>query len=666
MVIVGDGIRSEQFIDRVKCMLHTVAVAGVIAVEDMLISRPTDGVDMRQYPGGRSSQSMQAQQSQRTSQQMRRTQRTQPALPGAAHPPALPGVQSGRAANNAPRPDQKSSAKRYGLQAIWKLVVIGLLLEVLYVALFPLFADAASTGANGKGVQQALLALLPWLPHLYWTNAFPGLSQALSHLPLLDPLKGNANLLLAVLLLALLFVLLAWRVGRGVLRKRLSRSQTQFLFVLALVFTAVFSLTFLFAPPLQVQNLFLYGMYGRMVAIYHVNPYIVTPSIFSRDLLYVLLSGSTRTQVALSGPVWIDMGIPITLFAHGSPGDILIAFRLLGLVAHLVNTMLIWAILAKLKPEKRIAATLLYGWNPLILLFTVASVQLEVGMVLCLLLAVHFFQRKSLLLGWVFLLLAVLINALCLLLLPLFFRFLQRETRLLPRGQRFFWWLGCVGISILVVALAYAPFWYGWGWNGLVAMLKQTFWPASAINSLDAALINLPVHPLPAFAWLFAPHHWILFAAIAVGLILLTGVWLIDSLELALLFSSWVLLALFVLFPSSWPWLLLVPFALTLCAGNGRTLLLAIFLLFGALFGFYYGLRQPLWQGQALLTIGLPVLLWGWLLFFTSTWQMARAGEEQAEANVAAGRRKPGPIKGLSRPGWQTWPSRPSWPGRRR
>ncbi|HLI06122.1 MAG TPA: hypothetical protein VKV40_06120 [Ktedonobacteraceae bacterium] len=617
---------------------------------------------MQQYPVGRSSQSTQAQEIQRgqRTRRMQQTQRTQPALPGAALPTTPPGVPPERVANNAPRPWRKSSQPRYSLQAAWKLALIGLLLGVLYVALYPLFAGLVA----GSAGQQALLSLFPWLPRLYWTNAFPALSQALSHFPLLNAASGNANLLLVLLLLALLLVLLAWQVGRSVLRKRLSRSETGLLFWLALIFVALFGLTFLLAPPVQAQTLFLYGMYGRMVAIYHVNPYVITPSAFPHDLLYVMLSGGTRTSVAIPGPVWIDMSIPITLFAHGGAGGILLAFRVLGLVAHVVNTMLIWAILAKLKPETRLAATLLYGWNPLVLLFSVASMQLEVGIVLFLLLGILFFLRKSLLLGWVFLLLAALVNALCLLLLPLFFRFLRRETRLLPRGQRFFWWVGCVAISILVVVLAYAPFWSGWGWNGLVAMLKQAFWPTSAINSLDAALINLPVRPVPALSWLFVPHHWILFAAIAVGLTLLLGVWLIDSLELALLFSSWIFLALFVFFPASWPWLLLAPLAL--CAVSGRALFLTVFLLFGALFSFYYDLEQSIWQGQALLTIGLPVLLWGWLLFFTSTWHMTRASEEQAEASAVAAGRKAVQVKGFSRPGWQAWSSRPSWPGRRR
>lgn len=616
-----------------------------------------------QNPGGRFSQSMQGKQrgqQTRGTRGTRTTQRTQPALPGARLPTTPLAARSAIAAN--PRPERKPAQLRYGLHAAWKLVGLGLLLEILYLALYPLFA--AVPAANSGGTQQTLIGLFPWLPHLYWTNALP----VFSHLPLLNPAGGNVNLLLALLLLALLVVLLAWRVGRRVMRNRLSRAETGLLSWLLFIGTALFSLTFLFAPPVQAQNLFLYGMYGRMVALYHVNPYVVTPSAFSRDLLYALLPASAHSSVALSGPVWIDISIPVALLARSSAGHILIAFRLLGLIAHLVNTLLIWLILAKAKPETRIAGALLYGWNPLTLLFAVAAMQQEVGIVLFLLLAVLFFQRKSLLLGWVFLLLAALINVLCLLLLPLFLRFLQRETRLQPRGRRLLWWAGCLAISALVIVLAYAPFWSGWGLHGLATMLAQVFWPTSAINSLDAALINLPIRPLPAFAWLFAPHHWILFAASAVVLIVLFGVWLIDSLELALLFSTWLLLALFVLFPAAWAWLLLAPLALALCAGNGRTLLLAVLLLFGALFSFYYGFAQSVWQGQALLTIGLPVLLWGWLLFFTSTWHMVRSGEEQAEAqeSAAAAGRKPSPVKGLSRPGWQGWASRPSWPGRRR
>ena len=567
---------------------------------------------------------------------------------------------------------------RSGLRAALKLLGLGLLLEVLSLALYPLFAGVTP---ESDGAKLALAGLFPWLPRLYWTTAFPALAQMLSHVPAFNltastagtsmASNGNANLLLALLALGLLFALLAAAIGRGVLRKRPARGQMRLLFCTALCFTALFGVTYLYAPPVLAQNIFLYGIYGRIVAVYHLNPYLIAPSSFPRDLLYPLLASSAHGVTALSGPVWIDMCIPIALLAHTSVANILIAFRVLGLGVHLLNTLLIWAILAKLKPETRLAATLLYGWNPLVLLFSIGTMQQDVVIVLFLLLAVLFFQRNSLMLGWVFLLLAALVNVLCLLLLPLFFRLLQREMRLLSAGRRTLWWLACLGISALVVVLAFAPYWHGWGISGLLAWLGQAFWPGSAVNSLDAALINLPVHLLPAFSWLVVPQHWLLLAAITLGLLLLFGLWLIDTLEMALLFGSWMFLALFILFPAGWPWFLLIPLALALCCANGRTLLLAVLLLVGALVSYYCWLLNPIWQGQALLTIGLPVLLWGWLLFFTSTWQMTRAGNEPelpeagqtalAGKSRQAGRRRQG--SGLSRP---SLPSRPSWSGRRR
>ena len=42
--------------------------------------------------------------------------------------------------------------------------------------------------------------------------------------------------------------------------------------------------------------------------------------------------------------------------------------RLIELLAHLFNILLIWAITSKIAPERRLPATLLYAWNPLVLI----------------------------------------------------------------------------------------------------------------------------------------------------------------------------------------------------------------------------------------------------------------------------------------------------------
>ena len=106
-----------------------------------------------------------------------------------------------------------------------------------------------------------------------------------------------------------------------------------------------------------------------------------------------------------------------------------------------------------------------------------------------------------------------------------------------------------------------------------------------------------------------------------------------------------------------------VPLGLALCSANGRTIVLAMLLTTGALGSWYFWLWQPVWSGLALLTVGFPLLIWGWLLFFWATWMMTRPAEPQPAGNPRPRRSSSHP----SRPSWgghtRSWPS---WPARRK
>jgi hypothetical protein len=345
------------------------------------------------------------------------------------------------------------------------------------------------------------------------------------------------------------------------------------------------------------------------------------------------------------------------LLARESIANVIFGFRLIGLTAHLVNAVLIWVIVGKLKPEARIFATVLYAWNPLVLLLSINEMHLDVVLALFFLLAILFFQRNSPLLGWVLVLVTVLMTLWCLLLLPLFFRLLTKEARTLSTRRRVLWWLTLAVVSGIVVVLSYAPYWQGWGIEGLLASSQQTFLQDTAINSFDAALVNLPVKLPASLTWLITPYHWAIFAMVIVGCLLLLGLWLADNVEFVILFSSWVLLAQIVLMPAYWPWYVILPLALVLCSSTSRrTILLAQLLTMGAMGRCCFWFWQQAWSSQALVTVGLPVLVWGWILFFASTWQMTHAREPEPAVDQPQ-------KKGLSRP---PFPSRPSWPGRRR
>src|SRR5205085_11085728 len=79
----------------------------------------------------------------------------------------------------------------------------------------------------------------------------------------------------------------------------------------------------------------------------------------------------------------------------------------------------------------------------------------DLFVILFILLAAFFYQRKAFLLGWVCLLLATLMNALVLLLLLLFMRALWKESRAMLGGHRFLWWVSILGLSAVIVVLAY-------------------------------------------------------------------------------------------------------------------------------------------------------------------------------------------------------------------
>jgi hypothetical protein len=588
-----------------------------------------------------------------------RNQRTQPTLPGATLPTVPVVAQPASAGLYEPRVQSK---KHYTPRhALFQLFLLGTLLEVCWLALYPLLAAATPPHDIAK---QALLGLFPWLPQLYWTTKLPFLNSWLAGIPFFQPTSdgGRRHLLFLLVALSFALTLLAGITSNRVMKVKPSGRDVSTLFSTILLFTILFGITFVFAAPVLSQDMFLYGTYGRLVTVYHINPYTALLSTFPHDLLHAGLPKDMQGRVA-PGPIWIDLSLPVVLLARDSVANALLGFRLLGLLAYLANAALLWLILARLKPTARLFATLLYAWNPLVLLLSVSDMHLDVVLLLVLFLAILFFQRKSLFLSWVFLLLAVLINPLSLLLLPFFLRLLSRENSRLPAGRRVWWWLSMSGLSIGIIVLAYAPYWQSWGLNGLLTSIRQSFLPDTAINSFDMALLKLPIKFSPALIWLLTPQHWILFAVITVVCILLLGICLADTLELVLLFSSSLMLALLILFPIYWPWYVLVPLGLALCSANNRTILLATLLTMGALSCWYFWLWQPVWSGLALITVGFPLLIWGWLLFFRVTWLLTRPPEPTTKQRARQGLSRP------SRPLWagntRSWPSRPSWPTRR-
>ena len=533
------------------------------------------------------------------------------------------------------------------------LFLLGICLAGLYLALSPLLAGPDRTR---DPLFQAWRAFLPWLPQGYWTVWLPNLLWL--RFAWFDPASvvGNANLLFVMLCLALLGVLLAAQAGW--LQRHLSQRSQRTCAWLILSFAALFALTLLVSPPrldIFSRDMLFTWLAGRAVAIYHVNPYIVAPTMYLHDVATTPLQQFFSSDIAklppgplgTSGPIGVDIGILVSLLGHDQLAATLLSFRVVGLFLHLLNALFIWLILRTSKPEMSLPALVLYAWNPLLLLLGVAQMHQELIIVFFVLLAIYFLQRDANVLSWFFLLLAVLTNPICLLLLPFFLRMIMCKARFLVFGEQFLLWLGLLSLSLVVCVLAYLPYWDGWGWSGLVTNIALVFLPSHAQNSLESMLLALGVSSSIS-------AYWPIVLLGFMGLFLLFSFWLADTVDWLLLCASWLVLIFLVFQPLYWPWYMILPLALVLCCVRSKTLLLTIFLLLGTLFSYYAWSRMLGWQGQALVVLGLPCLLWGWYIFLNSSWRMMRGNEEalaEAQQQVAQRPRSP-------------WLSRPSWPSR--
>ncbi len=312
-----------------------------------------------------------------------------------------------------------------------------------------------------------LFALSP-LPHLSMSDSPVPDAYAWTLLPfhlllmLLGPLQSSwLPSLLFVLTIIMLLGMYAWLLVLLV-RKPIVRVSHRWLFLL-LGGTLLFGLTLFFQPKLFSDDVFTYIFSGRILVIYGADPLNTAPIQFPHDpYLQWVISG--RYAPNIYGPLWLCISYLLVAFGAG-PAPTLLLFKGLALLAHLLNSLLVWAILSKIAPERRLLGILLYAWNPLALIELAGNGHSEGVLLFVLLLAVwlHVYSQRGgrwrtvgvlAILG-----VAVSVNLISLLLPPLYIWFdLRQQKRLL----RLLWgccWRACV---LLIPALAISiPFWRG-------------------------------------------------------------------------------------------------------------------------------------------------------------------------------------------------------------
>ena len=392
---------------------------------------------------------------------------------------------------------------------------------------------------------------------------------------------------------------------------------------LALIGALVLGVTLLLLPALPSDDVFSYILYGRISAVHHANPLVLTPANFPHDPFLSLVFW--RGVRSVYGPAWLLLSGGVTRLAQGLGGSLtayVLLFKLLGLTAHLANVALIWVILGRLAPRRQVFGTLLYAWNPLCLLEFCASAHNDAVMLTFALAAVYLLLREQEVAALVMIGLSIATKYVLLVLLPLYLILVAR--RFLARNETLGRVVGAVAwrlaVVVAIVGVTALPYWDGARTFGSILYSPPT-------QQLDNSPMEALSWPLRALIQALGVGHTgaQMFAdngLKVVGLLLFALIWLrlllaTRDTQSMLRGWAWALFAYAVIASGwFWPWYVtwVVVFVALLPWGD---LTVATLLLAGGvltLYGFQPLYASPVYGLRAYIAFGPAVgyLIWRW------------------------------------------------------
>ncbi len=405
---------------------------------------------------------------------------------------------------------------------------------------------------------------------------------------------------------------------------------------------------YVLAPVMLSRDIAAYASYGRIIMIYHANPYYTMPAAFPNDP--ILQASDWQNVVAAYGPVWLAVCAISTLIAGNSLLHYILFYRILGLAAHFVDIALVTAILHKMgsPPRVVIIGTLLYAWNPLVLLESCMSGHNDIEMVTCILLGVllclhtehdNFIHTRFHLPPMLAFTCAALIKFTATPVIVFYLVLLARHIFMNSSClQQSLWarWLRVIGliartalISLIISSVLYTPLWLGQTPQAIIASLGSP--PASrlAFGSILLALQKVAIaHQLDThFLFLSLHSTWNIINAFVV--ISLSGIgavclWRVPTTRTMVQATLSTLGALLIVTPWFFPWYIVWIVGLAAVSVPihreylGRALMSATFVFSAsALFIYLFRGYPPIgdWIGfTSLTTVGPPVVVFLFLL----------------------------------------------------
>jgi alpha-1,6-mannosyltransferase len=184
------------------------------------------------------------------------------------------------------------------------------------------------------------------------------------------------------LILALSLMFLSYALAMGAAKQLSVRA------VLASI--AALNVLALVAPPLLSSDLFSYIAYGRLGAMYGINPYLHGPNLISFDPLYQLIGVQWTHTPTVYGPLFTALSYPLA--GLGIAANVF-AYKGIAALSLLAIVALTWQA-ARLRGIDPVKAVALVGLNPVIVVYGVGGGHNDLLMLAILVAGIYVLLRQ--------------------------------------------------------------------------------------------------------------------------------------------------------------------------------------------------------------------------------------------------------------------------------
>jgi alpha-1,6-mannosyltransferase len=134
------------------------------------------------------------------------------------------------------------------------------------------------------------------------------------------------------------------------------------------------------APLLLSRDVFAYADAGRIAVVHHRDPYLVTAGSFGGDPFVQVTAEQWRSHHTVYGPAFTLVSEAIARMWQGSPGAVILAFKVLAGLGAAVALLCAWLAARVIQPTRAAFAIAVVGLNPVVIVHTVGGGHVDAAL----------------------------------------------------------------------------------------------------------------------------------------------------------------------------------------------------------------------------------------------------------------------------------------------